>query len=565
MIVPVGYYTLAELGTLLEGQGVPIRVSARCERDVYAIRAADVRWNDLRAALVADGRLTISSDGQTWSIALNVANRDAERSELARYVEAVRGGLHAVYEPARRRALELWDLDEPKRSAELQADLESLGADAAHRRPTDVARLGLVSQALTDHRFGDYGAMSFPAFLTAPGRALDRAWISSFMDAAPLIVPGGDFRKHPIIMSMVAAEGEEAAIVRFRSFFQGGKLVWDPLTLTTGYRSPIWIPDFAKFLDQIDSGDAVTALTPRSFRLDPPKTPSLRPVDEAFSNEVIVPDRPMVASEAMLRWAESDGKNLVAYVSSFGDLPLKASASRSFASIVRATDSDGLDAAWIETAILEWTGLSGTYRENRSQRRPTIVADHRLTVSKVGDFAVVRTEARPLDGLVPPNLALPTSWANLRLKDERPTLLALVRLVSRLRPREWKGGLFPLGELEWTNPISFYPFSAMLANDPQLLAEVGALGEGKTLTRPLSALKSAARLREAIVAAASFNDAVTDQRLDPIVVPFALKTASNALEIDVVRQDGRLTFALVAPKRAQDGMRKTLWSSWVRL
>ena len=570
LTIPAGYYSLAELSAALARRGVSVRVSPYCADDLYAVRAEKTDWESLRAALVADGQLTIDSDGKTWNMALSEPNKRAEAAALTRLTEAVRSGLQEVYGPSARRAAELWNLPEAERTFRLEEDQRALTRLSGKEKALAAARLGLLAEALTNKNDWNYQALGLPATLTRPGAHFGKVFGTTLLDAGPILAPDGDVRKYPLVAGLPKTTPATEVWSLLQRTILTGKIVWDPLTLATGIRSAVWDLKPALALDQMNFGEGVRMLTPQEFPLDPPSPWTV--VEQAsleqrrratagtipvLPGEVDVPNRTMAASEALLRWAQGSGTDLVAYVSPLSDLPLAARPKRSLASVVQDADAGKMDSAALRGSVKEWTGL----REDPDLKLHfSLPAAHRLSVSKVGGFTVVRTETRYLDERTKGSIHLPSAWSKARMEDRVPPLQEIVDVVARFHPGNDEGGIAPFGVLAFCNPASFLPFADLLKADPPLLAEVAALGEKETLTRPLPRPEALGTAYAGL-----FNDAVEDGSMDPIVWGYYAGKGMGPLELNVRRENDRLRFEIVAPMRHEDGTRKLLWSSWTRI
>ena len=368
--------------------------------DIYAIRAPRTDWPSLRAALLADGRLTISEREGTWTIALDPANRAMEKQALAQYEESVRSQLHDLCAPATQQAKDWFSLSTDQYLAVKSALVKAQGGTS--KPPENRADL-VVALALDARDDRDYGRIAIPTALSAPGTHLGDVWRADATQAAPLLAPNGDALSNFVVNGTYDSYGEprprEENLARLREASFAGKLVWDPLTLTTGLRWGFWTPALAQDLKGIAAEGQARRITPKwyladtSIPLEMPKI-SWRPAapghNPAWEAEAAMPLRAVSVSEATLLWAEEKDANLVAYVSPLGDLPLAAKPSRSLEDAVRDLDAGTLDRMGIGGLVTKWVGEEGGYPFMRVTSLPPM---RRAILLQAGGFTVLRTES----------------------------------------------------------------------------------------------------------------------------------------------------------------------------
>ena len=563
----MGYLTLRDLGSSLIRQGVPVRVSEDCADDVYAIRAPKTDWPSLRAALVADGRLTISDDGGTWAFRLDPANVADERKALEEYEESVRSQLHGIIEPARQKAESLFAFTGKPMVAEI-TKLDAILADLARRKEwTTWLSFHLASDARTND---DYARVAIPAFLTSPRKRLGVIQYFGRESAKSLVVPKGDLMRNDYFGESFGGVPEYRKTdevdlpVRFAT-----KLVWDPLTLTTGFRWGYWSTEIAKDPRHSYRGPSTWRLTPMSSQgdrripLELPKTgwrfaPAVR--DIAWNVETQMPEHPLSVTDAALRWARGTDKNFLAYVSPLGDLTLRSKSTRSLFDVVEELDSGILDRQSVAAMVEAWVGEEGGYPWSRVVTLPSA---RRATLLSSKGFTILRTETRFLDGLVDKNLIFPAAWSNLRLAEKSLHFDDIVRWVSEREPKSWRSGLSTPSELRRWNSVAFYPFAVLFDLNPRLKAEVLSLTRGDQLERSFDGLQVSGRLKVALESAAPYNDSAS-YGADPMLFPLMIHDSATNLVLEAWRIEDRIDLKIKLVGDDPTHM-ENVWRSSVRL
>ena len=548
--IPSGYVTLTELGALLGRQGVSVRVSPGCADDVYAIRAEGIDWSALRGALVADGRLAVEADGEGWRIGLDARNQNAERAALTRFLATAQVEVQRRFAPVVKVASEVMRRQTANNDFDISEMYPREWLDAPEGS-LDYDRMRLLTSTVGGSSMLGYESVAMPALLTDPRSPTPFNVTREFTVARTPIAfaPFGDFRLHPTFGPMLRPTAERPVVppetwAQLNAFARAARLMLEPTTMTLRMFNLPWWPKRLDSLVQADAGSSET-LAPLYFALK---------AEPRLAREGVLPDEgdaPMPArslrpSEALLRWAEAKERNVVAYVSPMTDLPLLASARRSPRSVVDAANAGSFDP----------TGLSDLVRERTSgfEPHPKVRAATRLTLTKAGDFLVLRNEERLLDGLCAGTTALPTAWRNRRLRDGRPGAEEALRAFARVEPGRWRGRMFPSVDLEFANPASLGPVAAEIVRDPEFLREVVELGEGKALRGP----ELSGGFRAALYAAADRFDYSEDTDLAPILVRTFVRDPRFKLDLRVARKKDVLHFEVWV-----DGHHR-MWSAWLR-
>jgi hypothetical protein len=557
--IPAGYYTLPELAAALKPVA-EIKVDPAAAPDMYAVRFAGKGWEDIRAALIQDGRLKISQENDVWIIRRNRERMDAEAKNRAKYLEQIRGTLNGIYSQAATQTGYLMSLPEDDRSAALKKIPYVEGVTPA----TAVSRL---IHASIDYEAVPFSTLGLTAFLTDPKRPSPFSSLQKFslFDCRGAIYPGGDLSQlnTPFVKFGEMSEPEREDLARRSPCL--AKISLDPISLTTSFR---WLMRIAVKEDMIASMQML-GMTPQHFVM------TIKPADvfdqaeldaardrgassdtlgEQVSQLADQPRRPIRASEALLRASDASKSDLVCYVSPFADWELTAAAKRSIQSVLKDTTSERFDSGRLYRACRERTsyGIAG-------KQGLGFELDRKLTLSCVGGIYVVRNEYRFLDGLSSSPTLPATKFANTVFLNHETALQELAKTVADEKIGSWKSSLFANSYLDFCNPITFRPIAIALVRSKKLQEAMKGMKTGLPMTFNFSDLEAPAR--EAVLSAmeeeSSFNDATADLMQDPIFSATGYRKVADQWQIEALQEGTQISFRIAA-----SGI--NYWTTWAQ-
>ena len=558
---PAGYYTVQEIAKSLAAQRIPVRASAECAADVYALRLHGSSWDALRTALQADGRLTVVERHGAWVIDRSAADREADKAALDRYLGKLRAAIYAVYDAAARNCRAVARLTEDVRQSEadrLEEEARTRGEGAA----ADLTFLCLGNELA-------FMAVSFPAYVSAPIEPwpFAKALVSNLFDSRSAYFADGSVQGLRLPPAWGTPSPSELSAFA-RSVSVGAKVTFDPLTLSSAIRLVLYRMVGNQLLT--GSGEP-TVIVPQRVR------PTITPSDVWTDAEVDAQQRraeqtrTLFASDqhvsrattpahlaaftgfALLDCAEGAGTDLVCYVSPFSDFVLSRGQFAGFGPILQAAEPDPDFVAWTSRERVSCDVAPGL----QSALHPAAY----LTASKSGSILVVRNEMRFLDGLCssPPNL--PSGILNALYADKKVALQDLAKHVADLDLAKWETSTFAAGYLAVCNPLAFRPFASALLKSPRLRALVASTKPGSASTIKFDDLEGPARegLIRGFVDCSLLNDEIAEGQSDPILAGAMTRDATpgeRTIQI-AIDADGTLLFA------AYCGAKKE-WTAWAR-
>jgi hypothetical protein len=554
--VPMGFYSLEELGNVISKQNVAVSVAPSCGKEMYAIRLDGVPWDKARAALQRDERLSITETKHGWQIERSVVFKRDETRARDNYSTYVFSTVHNFFAEVAKEAVALQPQSDDVRMAvvdkmRLDARKDPIKADAAQQ-------LYLYS-AEHDMSFSE---LTFPAVLTdpsvgAPGHAIS----TNLFEARYQLDPDGDLSKLPY----KPAAGSLTTLEDFaRRIHLMLKLVWDPVTLTMGYRmamfedpmranpvgfTPIvFVPNRYRLTVPLDAITSQASRTALDLRVKASIAAASKPPLQAEGH---LTGRAVRAGEALLKAADAAKANLIYYVSPLTDYRLPASDGYSIAKVVSDVNAGQTDPSELSSGLAE---RLGTRESGQAKQALKIPATYTATFDD--DICVVRNELRFLDGLIDSSAALSTTIYNGRLNGTDPKLTDVARDIMKSSP---SGGV-PSEMLDFCNPVSFRPFAAALEASPALVKACSALPAGKSVTLDSSTLDTAAlnSMTSEALRCAEFCDATQTFSYDPMVLPLVLRRfGAKEMTLQVTRGTNGFSFALFH-------LRDALWRSTIQ-
>lgn len=558
--VPAGYYTLSELASRLSEEGTPLRALDDCASDVYALRLSKAGWPQVREALQRDDRLVISQQDGVWKIERVFKTKTAERTQLTRYLRTAADQIQAVYGFAAQTCRELARLPAAERDRKANTFMPGPVDTPAHVAASRLIYLNFELEV----PFSVIGAI---AEMTAPGidPVFAQARKSNLFDAANMMLPTGSLRDLRIPgMDLAKASDEELAAFG-KGIQVAAKIALDPISLDANFRLCGFRADGAMTL-QFQPHSISPGATNYKITIDPKsvwnaawlnaQSKRISQTDVALqglSAQMDTPDQTLRTSEALLRWADLSGQNLVYCVPAFSDAPIHIAKSISLKSIVDSVNGGKTDERWCYENETERTGGADSKARRALNPRAT------LTVNVADGIVVLRDETRFLDGLSSSPIAPPGSIANRRFRGMMPSLDEVAKHVASLKLPQWRNAVFASNYLTYCNPVTFRPFAIALGSSPTLRKAMSQLAEGKGSVLALALIEKSAvdGLIRAIEESQDFNDA-TDRGFEPMMAGSLLRgTEMGDLKITLTRSGGTSTLSLA-------GRGDEIWHSWIR-
>jgi|GEM_PF-6242046 len=552
--LPSGFYTLREVGEALARQGVPVRVDDPAQGDLYALRLVDLEWPAVQRALVADGRLTIVERDGTFTIARQADNRQSEAQALTRYLGFIRNRVHAVYGTVTQRC-------------------RTMARSTAQEREALIARGGPDKEVEELYRQGNgeipFAMISVPAALSDPQAPtpFSKVRVSNWLESPGYFVPSGSLRDFRLPGNDFAKMSDEEIVASARATPFCVKLTLDPVSgamtqRIAGYSSRDGRWTMFAFGPEAVAPTRVKLRVPasapwgkQSLADQAERGARSEAVLRGLTAAVSLPERDSRASEALLWCAERTGRNLVAHVASFTDLPLPALGRASMADVIAHVNAERIEWVEIEKAARE-RGAVGEAVSGPLPFRP----EHRLTVTATDGVVVVRDESRFLDGLGVKESTPSTKLLNAHWSRNALTLGDCAADFARMKPRTWPSSIFVSSALDFANPTTFYPIAATISKSPKLLASLDRLADDNSVRIAVGSLESEASraLVAALLECGNLSDVVTSSSAEPMAMPATLGGAgASDLSIVARRGAGAYSFTVLKGEYA-------IWGTWVR-
>lgn len=550
--LPSAFYSVRELATALTKQGVQVEAGSDVAADVYAVRIDHMDWNGLKNALVQDGRLTINWTGTRWSIHRESSNKVADRRRYEAYIGQLAATVRNIYGSAATICLALSKLPQEAREAVYEKNKLGLSPQASK----------LVSLYSNVHDIA-WPTIGVPWQLSLGNGPLPtRPTVVELTRARQALFEDGNLRGLTSLR-MVPANATDAELTTIAQNIRvAGKFAVDPISLQTAWAFAIDVssvfPNVRATLRReriaLDDSMVKPELLWKSSALKDLRKRAETPMTEAGDDQPM-PNRAMLAAEAMLRWATGSHKNLVAYASPMADASLEPKTERSLQGILEDANQGRIDASSAHLDIVERVDAT-----SNDFPKPALRAIPRYSVARMEDIFVVRNEWAMLDQACGGPSAVTASDLNSLLTESPPSVRQLAAEVSRLNFPAWSNGVFAERDLTFCNPISFRPFALAYLASPAIAKAVSSLKSGASVELSLNDIgeQAARQLADGLAESAPLNDAVADPLVDPMTA--ALVWTGIAPEFRLLRLErsvDRLTVTLT--DRAS-----IMWSTWIR-
>jgi hypothetical protein len=527
---PGQYYTVTQLCQVLQKQGVDVRCTSTCANDTYAIRIDGKPWAELKEALASDERLSIKQEDGHWTISPNAMTARGEGADLDRYLNAVKDSVHNI-------------------CAAVWAKVEKERADGKTDDANPTTPVDMLAYLVQEHE------VSFPSIAVTialtgkDGVGFNRLQQSNLFDSRTYLFDDGDLTKFSTPLFNWAHETPSQIESLARSISLGAELLLEPVSAKialrfAGYRVNNHKLDLTMTMqDVVNSGrvempvdysgvftsDEVNAVTARSKQSPP--TAQQQPLNNP---------RTMRVSEALLRTAEASHSDLIYYVSPLTD-PWVKPTRLSTPEVLSAANRHIVDNRMQERIARQRLGVDMRNTE------PAKVTPIDYSIQTVHDILIVRNERRFMDGLCQSQSVVSTEIENMRLHDERPSIVDLAKTISAMPIEDWADGLYATNYLQYCNPVSFRPFASALATSPSFQTKLASLGPEAELDLHVSELETRPQMQLLGDIGDCSQVAVreNDEALDPIIGGALVSDRkTDGLELSIKREGEVVHFLL---------------------
>lgn len=543
--VPAGYYTLVDLASTLADQGVRVQVGASCARDVLAVRLEGIGWPQVRIALEADERLTITQRSDVWRIDRAKADREAEAAQLKRYLDAAAATYHRLLFEVVSKCSEMQALPEAEREVKLDQYTRAPGLTRQDAKVGTLIYLCMSNEV-------PLAILGAAERIVRPGspHLFARTVQSDMYSDVGQYVPVSKLRETPRRVESAGLVSDAEAVAFARSVITNARFSIDPVTLAATVKMQGYRPQGDLFLPFARQEIAPSWIEPRLT----PTQVFTKPQNDAHDRRLKATDADMESlqtevelkgpgamplSQALLGLAEQSSTNLIYHVSAFTDVVIDIPTRTDLAEILFLARSARWSPTWLEQGVHNRTGLQRSLRLT-----PALSLAGYFTATRAAGTLVVRDELRFLDSLCSSPVGPPTAWSNLKLQGKRPNLLETSKHISSLPIASWPSALFSSNYLPYCNPIAFKPFAAALVASPKfrLLAENAG---DKSVSIAYADLEPPAKtaLRTAYLESAVQLD--VDGPWGTQIPGFLFDSLASTLTLQVSRKKAELVFLLV--------------------
>ncbi len=486
--LPPAYYTLESLAQECTAQGTAVKADPNCSADTYAIAAEGLSWEQLKAALTADERLSIVKKDDAWTITRLQTGLVAEKGQWDRYWNYILATAQALYG---RTTSEIKAYD--VLSSEEKATAIDAYTRSNNRDPLIVASNRLI-YLCGDARDILYVTVSLPEYLSRPKNPVAPGnWVEdSLYNFRALMDPRSDLTSMSYIFGLnpnsASISEIEAVAKRVKA---AGKWMFEPSTASLGTL-------FALRLDATEARpQAEVSMTTNHF---PEQLAVTAPSDRVFTRSEMsgfsgrssATDMTLASGKAaeassplpyarmssnILKWAKETKANVVSYVSPFTDFSIAITENLSLSRMLNSVNA---------VDFVEYKG--GLYVRRMSeadiQMKPMtgVSIPKKYTVANVDGVYVVRNELRFMDGFCVTSAFPSIKLANAAAAGKPSKLMDLAELVHGLKIGSWIRSNFSKQYYDFCDPVAFKPFaSAMVAS-----TKFREFMEGVAATRPVT-------------------------------------------------------------------------------